>query len=495
MGTHPIFESDFDCLTDWDRKMFPRFKFSQFRRLTLSAVRRADQFQSKLDSHVQAAVQKGNDRPSLIYEYLVKVGMINDDTFQRSVVKKLDSLNHSLKGYHPSAQAQVPENKSVFSSFSSIFSRSKEPPKEEPLKDARVPGVYLYGNVGTGKTMLMDLFYSTTPVQKKKRVHFNRFMLGIHEQIHTLRLEAKLGHAELWDRIADQVMADTHLLCFDEFQVTDIADAMNMKTLFTALFKKGLVVIATSNRHPDNLYEHGLQRQNFVPFIPILKSQVSVINLDSGKDYRRSEVFDFNHPSWLIKTDPKVETRIQQLRDTYGRGEEEQKDLTLNVIGHELRVPSTVGAVAEFTFDDLCQEGLGVPLGAQDYLALASQYRVVIIKDVPRIDLYVMNSALRRFITLVDQMYDNGVGVLFVFDVHLDDLYFDSDHHDRELSAAERMFMDDYKIQGVAEGVKIATLSGSEESFAIERKISRLAEMSSETYWKEVKRIFDEKQL
>ena len=106
-----------------------------------------------------------------------------------------------------------------------------------------------------------------------------------------------------------------------------------------------------------------------------------------------------------------------------------------------------------------------------------------------------MNSALRRFITLVDQMYDNGVGVLFVFDVHLDDLYFDSDHHDRELSAAERMFMDDYKIQGVAEGVKIATLSGSEESFAIERKISRLAEMSSETYWKEVKRIFDEKQL
>ena len=120
---------------------------------------------------------------------------------------------------------------------------------------------------------------------------------------------------------------------------------------------------------------------------------------------------------------------------------------------------------------------------------------VLCLRDVPRIDLYVMNSALRRFITLVDQMYDNGVGVLFVFDVHLDDLYFDSDHHERELSAAERIFMDDHKIQGVAEGVKIATLSGSEESFAIERKISRLAEMSSETYWSEVKRIFDEKEL
>ena len=171
----------------------------------------------------------------------------------------------------------------------------------------------------------------------------------------------------------------------------------------------------------------------------------------------------------------------------------------MTVLGHKLRIPRASGTVAEFSFDQLCAEGLGEPLGAQDYIALADAYDVVIVKDVPRLDLFLMNSMIKRFITMIDNLYDNHVsfqyqmfflflqvGLLLILDAHLDDLYYDSDTHDRELTQAERLFMDDHQVQGVAEGVKIATLSGSEESFAIERKISRLSEMSSEQYWAEV---------
>ena len=304
-------------------------------------------------------------------------------------------------------------------------------------------------------------------------------MLDIHERIHKLRY-SQLGAKETWDKIADDIVEDVHLLCFDEFQVTDIADAMNMKSLFSALFKRGIVVIATSNRHPDDLYLHGLQRQNFLPFIPMLKTQVELVNLDSGKDYRKSEVFDFNYPSWLIKDDASLPQQIEKIYSKFGKGENQVENKNITVLGHTLRVPKATGAVAEFTFDELCQEGLGVPLGAQDYLgndkiryslliffllALSGQYSVIIVKDVPRIDLYVMNSALRRMITMIDQFYDNNVALLLVLDVHLDDLYFSSHSGDRELTMEERMFMDDHQVQGVAEGVKIATLSGSEEAF------------------------------
>lgn len=453
-----------------------------------------------LDEHISRVSRRPDIRkPSQIYNQLAQDKIINDDSFQRAVCEQLDELNSRLVGYTPCSQSYAAPVTTESRGFFSFFS-SKPKSLEPAVPDYALPapavyGLYIHGNVGTGKTMLMDMFYNTSSVRMKKRLHFNRFMLDIHDRIARVkRANSDLDGAQVWNAIADQIVAECHLLCFDEFQVTDIADAMIMKLLFEALFRRGLVVIATSNREPNKLYENGLQRQNFVPFIPMLQSQVKEVNLDSGMDYRRSDNFDFNYPSWLQKDDSeRIEFHFNRLYSTFGDGP--AKESSLRVLGHELRIPITSGRVAEFTFDELCAEGLGEPLGAQDYLALADNFDVVIVRDVPRIDLFLMNSMLKRMITMIDNIYDNHVGLLLILDDNLDNLYYDSDTHERELTIEERQFMDDHRVQGVAEGVKIATLSGSEEAFAIERKISRLSEMSSEQYWAEVKDKFNNRKV
>jgi protein AFG1 len=446
-----------------------------------------------LDEHITRVARIKNIRkPSQIYDKLATEKIINDDSFQRAVCVQLDELNDRLIGYTPCSQSYAApittSNRGFFSFFTSpkSSSSSNSTKVDYALPAPSVYGLYIHGNVGTGKTMLMDMFYSTSSIRRKKRIHFNRFMLDIHDRIAKVkRANSDLDGAQVWNVIADQIIAECTLLCFDEFQVTDIADAMIMKLLFEALFRRGLVVISTSNREPEKLYENGLQRQNFVPFIPMLQSQVKEVNLDSGMDYRRSDNFDFNFPSWIQRDEAdRIKFHYDRLYSTYGDGP--TYETSLNVLGHKLRIPRTSGRVAEFTFDELCAEGLGEPLGAADYLALADHFDVIIVRDVPRIDLFLMNSMLKRMITMIDNIYDNHVGLLLILEDNLENLYYDSDTHERELTIEERQFMDDHAVKGVAEGVKIATLSGSEEAFAIERKISRLSEMSSEQYWAEV---------
>ena len=280
-----------------------------------------------------------------------------------------------------------------------------------------VRGLYIYGEVGRGKTLLMDLFFETSAVRRKRRVHFHEFMADVHERVHVYRQELKNGNSgpDPIHRAAEAIAEEAWLLCFDEFHVTDIADAMILGRLFTRLFELGVVVVATSNLAPSELYRDGLNRALFLPFIALLQKQCEVVRLEARVDFRLEKLTGV--PTWYVPDDAKAQSALDEAWRRLA-GSHAGATHELMVKGHAVRVPQAAMGVARFSFADLC----GQPLGASDYLRIAHEFHTIILDHIPAMD-YERRNEAKRFIILIDTLYDHAVKLLASAQAQPDDLY------------------------------------------------------------------------
>lgn len=346
---------------------------------------------------------------------------------QALAAEKLQSLWHALRNYAP--QASGAGGGTGWRARLGLTRRPAEPAPQ---------GLYLYGPVGRGKSMLMDLFFDSVEGDHKRRVHFHEFMLDVHQTMHDWRKkDGKLQ--DPLPRIAAEIARDTWLLCFDEFQVDNIADAMILGRLFEALFDEGVVVVATSNAHPDNLYMGGLQRDRFLPFIEILKGRIDILELEAMRDYRRDRLAGMKvyHTPLGPKADAALDAAFAELTDNA-----EPEPAQIEVLGRIVPVPAAARGVARFSFSDLCEK----PLGAPDYLAIARAYHTVILSDVPVMPQRMRNEG-KRMVTLIDALYEAHVNVVVSAEADPDELCPDGDtafFFERTASRLLEMQSEDY---------------------------------------------------
>ncbi len=331
----------------------------------------------------------------------VAAGTIEHDPAQLAVVDRLARLESEIIEHRLARKS---------SSLGWLFARDKKP--------AVLKGLYIYGEVGRGKTMLMDLFFDASPVQRRRRAHFHEFMIDVHERIHGLRQKMKLGEfadEDPIERVAKDLAREAWLLCFDEFHVTDIADAMILGRLFAQLFTRGVVLVATSNVAPMDLYKDGLNRALFVPFIEMLESRTETVRLASRTDFRLEKLAGM--PVWHVPADQAADVAMDQAwrrlaRDHDGSAQE------LLLKGRSIRVPRATMGVARFSFHDLCE----APLAAADYLRIAREYHTIILDRIPVMSFDNRNAA-KRFIILIDTLYDMNVKLIASAEAEPDALY------------------------------------------------------------------------
>ncbi|MCF6272480.1 MAG: AFG1 family ATPase [Rhodobacteraceae bacterium] len=321
--------------------------------------------------------------PLMLYRDLTASGALRDDAAQRLAVEKLQLLHRRLEGYNPANPSR--------------FGRGLFGWGREPIDQIEVQGLYLYGDVGRGKSMLMDLFFDTAPVAKKRRVHFHAFMQEVHAGIKEAR---KTYQKDPIEPVAAAIAATATLLCFDELQIGDITDAMIVGRLFDKLFERGVVIVATSNRHPDDLYKDGLNRQLFVPFIARIKERMEVFHIASDTDYRqglrRAETVYFT------PLDAQAHRKMDAVWQAHTRGE--GAPLVLQVHGREVVLPLFYDGIGRAGFSALCE----VAFGAADYLAIARAVQILLIDDIPTLS-REQASAAKRFVTLIDALYEAKV--------------------------------------------------------------------------------------
>ncbi len=322
------------------------------------------------------------DGPMPRYRQLVQAGEIHADPAQAAAVEKLQLLHMRLKDYDPHAGKQVALGWFGFG-------------RKAAKADKRLAGVYIYGGVGRGKSMLMDIFFESAPVRRKRRVHFHAFMQEVQAGLHAAR---ESNVTDPIQPVAEEVAEHAWLLCFDEFHVTDVADAMILGRLFEALFARGVVVLATSNRPPDELYKDGLNRQVFLPFITMLKDRVDLVELDAPRDYRQG--LEGGSPAYFTPLGPEADAAMDAAwaRETGG---EAGASLTLSVHGRRIPLDRATEDCARASFEALCER----PLGPSDYLALAARFRVVFIDRIPQLT-WAQNNEAHRFVTLIDALYE-----------------------------------------------------------------------------------------
>ncbi|MGN6468158.1 MAG: cell division protein ZapE [Rhizobiaceae bacterium] len=330
--------------------------------------------------------------PSVAHRYrrLVEKGDIREDGAQKRAVAALDRVIGEISSSRLAAKS---------SALGWLFARRQE---RKPVR-----GLYLYGSVGTGKTMLMDMFFELVPSRRKRRAHFNDFMADVHDRIDAHRRALKRGEVKGDDPIPPVAAAladEARVLCFDEFAVTDIADAMILSRLFSALFAEGVVLVATSNVAPRDLYRDGLNRQLFLPFIDLLEEHTQVLRLDSGIDYRREKMSRL--PVYLTPLGPETDRRMDEAWKIAMNGSAEAP-VDLTVKGRTVHVPRAVRDVARFSFAELCEQ----PHGARDFLAIAARFHTIFIDHIPVLEQARRNEA-KRFILLIDTLYDRHARIV-----------------------------------------------------------------------------------
>jgi cell division protein ZapE len=334
------------------------------------------------------------------YQGRLQKGELKPDVAQQAAVEALARLESDL-------------NAAGEPSFVSFFSKPKS-----------LRGVYLWGPVGRGKSMLMDLFFEAAPIQKKRRVHFHVFMAQVHGLIDVWRKSdaagrrKTFGHAKGDDPIAPTaavIAAEARLLCFDELHVTDIADAMILGRLFEALFAGGVTLVATSNRAPEDLYRNGINRQLFTPFIAMLEQRMDVVAVRGPTDFRLDRLRGAQ--VYLSPIDADNRRRFDELWLGLLDGAQEV-GATVEVLGRKLDFPRACGGLLRASFEELCNR----PLGAQDYLAIAERFHTVFLEDAPRLTTGERNQA-SRLVTLVDALYEADAKLVVLAEAEPDALY------------------------------------------------------------------------